>query len=143
MTRRTKYWLIGAALLASLLLFSIYLTPEKSPDFKRIIIESKLTFTTKPELTPEWIFRTTGFLDSDLTVLAKFRLSPRDFSQIMAQCESLGYRKGLPKGEQLFPLSFSVPTSPDLVCWREFRREGIEVYAVYDNQLVYRLGIPF
>ena len=143
MTRGIKYLLIGVLLSANLLLFSIYITPEKSPDFRRIIIESNLTFSTKPEPAPEWIFRTTGFLDSDLTVLAKFRLSPGDFSQIMAQCESLGYRKGLPKGEQLFPLSFSVPTSPDLVCWREFRREGIEVYAVYDNQLVYRQGVPF
>jgi hypothetical protein len=143
MKRRTRYWLTGFVLLASLLFFSIYVTSKKSPDFKRIIIESKLTFSTKPERAPEWIFRTTGFLDSDLTVLVKFRLSPSDFSKIMAQCESLGYRKGLPKGEQLFPLSFSVPTSPDLVCWREFRREGIEVYAVYDNQLVYRQGVPF
>ena len=55
-----KYWLVGVALMVSLLLFAIYITPEKSTDFKRIIIESKLTFSTKPEPAPEWIFRTTG-----------------------------------------------------------------------------------
>lgn len=142
MTRTLKYLLVAAALVAALIYFGAYFS-RGSPNFKRIAEESELKFANVPEPNPEWIFQETGFLGSDLTILAKFRLSSSDFSRIMAQCESLGYRKGLPQGEQLFPLTFSVPTAPDSVCWREFRREGIEVYAVYDNQLVYRLGLPF